>query len=107
MALTGPVCFNANITDLNNGRYIAKYNSIMCGDYYVNLRRDGVPIRGSPFVLSVVAGKTHGPSCTAIGDGLKAAFAGEDAELVIEARDIIGNQRVVGDDPFEVSLYSC
>ena len=107
VALTGPVCFNANITDLNNGRYVAKYNSIMCGDYYVNLRRDGVPIRGSPFVLSVVAGKTHGPSCTAIGDGLKAAFAGEDAELVIEARDIIGNQRVVGDDPFEVTLYSC
>ena len=43
-------------------------------------------------------------SCTAIGDGLKAAFAGEDAELVIEARDIIGNQRVVGDDPFEVEI---
>jgi len=41
---------------------------------------------------------------TAIGDGLKAAFAGEDAELVIEARDIIGNQRVVGDDPFEVEI---
>jgi hypothetical protein len=61
VALTGPVCFNASITDCNNGRYIAKYNCIMCGDYYVNLRRDGVPITGSPFVLSVVAGKTHGP----------------------------------------------
>ena len=65
-------------------------------------------------------GKVHGQNCTvsarqlaffsratqtqAIGDGLKAAFAGEDAELVIEARDIIGNQRVVGDDPFEVEI---
>lgn len=58
------MCFNANVTDLDNGRYLVKYNSIMCGDYYVNVRRDGVPITGSPFVLSVVAGKTHGPSCT-------------------------------------------
>jgi hypothetical protein len=55
-------------------------------------------------VLSVVAGKTHGPSSTAIGDGLKTAFAGQEAEFIIEARDIIGNQRVVGDDAFHVAM---
>lgn len=43
-------------------------------------------------MLSVVAGKTHGPSSTAVGDGLKQAFAGHEAEFVLEARDIIGNQ---------------
>jgi hypothetical protein len=58
----------------------------------------------SPFVLSVVAGKTHGPSSTAIGEGLKTAFAGLEAEFIIEARDIIGNQRVVGDDAFQVAI---
>lgn len=55
-------------------------------------------------MLSVVAGKTHGPSCTSLGDGLKTAFAGHEADFIIEARDIIGNQRVVGDDPFQVVI---
>ncbi|EKX46192.1 hypothetical protein GUITHDRAFT_163003 [Guillardia theta CCMP2712] len=104
VTLSGPVTFNAHVTDLNNGQYIAKYNTIMCGDYYVMIKREGQRLAGCPFVLSVVAGKTHGPSCTAVGEGLKVAFAGEDAQFVIEARDIIGNQRVVGNDPFEVEI---
>jgi hypothetical protein len=104
VGLTGPVCFNAQVQDQDDGRYLVRYNTIMCGDYYVSIRRDGEPITGSPFVLSVVAGKTHGPSCTAVGDGLTTAFAGHEAEFVIEARDIISNQRVVGDDPFEVQM---
>jgi hypothetical protein len=52
----------------------------------------------------LLAGKTHGPSSTAVGEGLKTAFAGHEAEFIIEARDIIGNQRVVGDDAFHVEV---
>lgn len=96
VSLTGPVCFNANVIDLDNGVYQVRYNTIMCGDYYVTVRREGVTLPGSPYVLSVVAGKTHGPSSTAVGEGLKTAFAGHEAEFIIEARDIIGNQRVRG-----------
>ena len=86
VSLTGPICFSAAVTDHGTGAYTARYNTIMCGDYYVSVRRGGVPLSGSPFVLSVVAGKTHGPSCTALGDGLRAGFAGQDAEFVIQVR---------------------
>jgi hypothetical protein len=34
----------------------------------------------------------------------RAAFAGDESQFVIEARDIIGNLRVVGDDPFRVEM---
>ena len=54
VGLTGPVCFNAKITDQDDGKYLVRYNTIMCGDYYVSIRRDGEPITGSPFVLSVL-----------------------------------------------------
>ena len=84
VSLTGPICFSAVVTDLGNGAHAARYNTIMCGDYYVSVRRGGEALPGSPFVLSVVAGKTHGPSCTALGDGLRASFAGQDAEFVIQ-----------------------
>jgi hypothetical protein len=35
------------------------------------------------------------------------AFAGEESEFIIEARDIIGNLRVVGDDSFHVQIEVC
>jgi hypothetical protein len=85
VGLTGPICFNATVSDLAGGTYAVRYNTIMCGDYYVSVRREGQPLTGSPFVLSVVAGRTHGPSCTAVGDGLRTGFAGQDAEFVVQA----------------------
>jgi hypothetical protein len=38
---------------------------------------------------------------------VRAAFAGEESEFIIEARDIIGNPRVVGDDSFHVQIEVC
>jgi hypothetical protein len=32
------------------------------------------------------------------------AYAGQDTEFIIEARDIIGNLRVIGDDQFNVEV---
>jgi hypothetical protein len=45
-AFAGPVCFNVTVIDQNDGTYLCKYTSILCGDYYVSVRRDGTELPG-------------------------------------------------------------
>jgi hypothetical protein len=39
-AFPGPVAFNAIVHDMDNGVYICKYTSVMCGDFYVSVRNN-------------------------------------------------------------------
>jgi len=100
----GPMSFSPTVVDNNDGTYSIRYTTIMCGSYTVSINLDGKPLPGSPFLLSAIAGRAYGPSCQAEGSGLQGCVAGEEAMFMIGAKDIVGNKKIIGGDPFVVDM---
>ena len=74
LLVTGAVFIEAgDFDDHADGRYTVRYHATVSGDYEVDVRCNTQPIKGSPFTLRVEPSAVHGPSCTAAGDGLRAA----------------------------------
>jgi hypothetical protein len=48
--------YNVDIADRGNGTYFASYTVVQPGTHTLEVTYDGMPIRGSPFVLVVVPG---------------------------------------------------
>ena len=51
-------------------------------------------------MASVVPAHTYAPSCRAWGQGLHTAVVGHEAEFQIEAKDLIGNRKIIGGECF-------
>jgi hypothetical protein len=100
VTVVGPVSFDAVVVDRHDGTYECTYKTIMCGDYFIHIQLDGKHIRGSPFMASVVPAHTYAPSCRAWGQGLHTAVVGHEAEFQIEAKDLIGNRKIIGGECF-------
>ena len=92
----GPAPLHATVDDHADGRYTVRYHATVSGDYEVDVRCNTQPIKGSPFTLRVEPSAVHGPSCTAAGDGLRAALAGMRASFVVRAHDEFGRPKIMG-----------
>ena len=94
----------AVVTDLQNGTYGAEYVVKRAGAYLIEVKLGGVHVMGSPFQVSVLAGKTSARASTAQGAGLRTSVAGTPSSFEVIARDDFGNLRSVCGDDFEVTL---
>jgi tripartite motif-containing protein 71 len=56
--------------------------------------------------LGFISSSAYASNCIAVGDGLKRALKGKVAIFVIQAKDHLGEQRVVGGDPVECVIQS-
>lgn len=56
--------------------------------------------------LGFITSSAYAPNCVAVGDGLKRALKGKLSIFVIQAKDHLGEQRVVGGDPIECVIQS-
>lgn len=56
--------------------------------------------------LGFVSSGVYAPNCVALGEGLTKALIGKMAKFVIQAKDHLGEHRVVGGDPVECIIQS-
>lgn len=56
--------------------------------------------------LGFITSSAYAPNCVAVGDGLKRALKGKLSIFIIQAKDHLGEQRVVGGDPIECVIQS-
>jgi hypothetical protein len=93
------------VRDHEDGTYSAHY--IMCkpGVYQLNIRlNDEHEIFGSPFELNIMPSKTVPEQCIAEGEALKFIHPSTLSSFTIIARDIFGNSKTRGGEPFEVGV---
>lgn len=102
--LTGPIALDCRVTDNANGSYTVMYSTLICGDYQVFIKVNNRVVPSCPLLLSVVAGKTYGPSSYCSGDGLQRAVGGIENFFTIQAQDVAGNPRILGGDDFKVVI---
>eukprot|EP00753_Platysulcus_tardus_P004191 PLAT12524.5.p1 GENE.PLAT12524.5~~PLAT12524.5.p1 ORF type:complete len:1079 (+),score=475.37 PLAT12524.5:995-4231(+) len=80
----------------------------LAGDYSlaVSLRTNGllVPMKGSPFGLTVAAGPPSALRSAVEGDGLTSGQAGSRARMTVTARDAFGNLQSDAADSFNVVI---
>lgn len=105
------------VTDQLDGTFEAEYQSTFAGSYEVHVlygSSPGVPIRGSPWPVTIQAGKVSTQKCTASNDatqvppwgGLGSAVAGITAQFKIKAKDQYGNVAVKADKEIFVTSFS-
>jgi hypothetical protein len=93
------------IRDHEDGTYTAHYNMSKPGVYQLNIRlNDEHEIFGSPFELNIMPSKTVPDQCIAEGDALKVVYPGVLSSFNIIARDVFGNNKTRGGEPFEVGI---
>ncbi|KAL4234661.1 E3 ubiquitin-protein ligase trim71 [Mactra antiquata] len=56
--------------------------------------------------MGFISSSSYAPHCIAVGDGLKRALKGKVSIFVVQAKDHLGEQRVVGGDPVECIIQS-
>jgi len=101
----------AEIKDNGDGTYSVKYKPNIPGPYHIDVieRNPAKPlyydhIKNSPIDLNIDPG-TDASMCTAYGPGLEPGnLDTHPAEFTIQARDIFGNPRTEGGDPFQVEV---
>lgn len=74
------------------------------GECHLHVVLGGVPVHGSPFVLSVAPSAASATTSSAQGAGLVRAVVGTEAAFVITAIDAFGNKRRHGGDRFRALL---
>jgi hypothetical protein len=93
------------VLDHGDGTYRVIYQCTDAGKYRMNVTVNGDPIRGAPFDLEVSPGQIDPGMCTASGDGVRDAIAGQVCRFTIQSRDQYGNCRTIGYDDLHLSFY--
>lgn len=85
--LSGPQKVSGSVqpSDGNNS-YPASYTAMCGGQYQIHVTTGGRPISGSPFTVSVQKGPPDSQHCSASGEGLVRARAGEEAQFQLIVR---------------------
>ncbi|VDO98791.1 unnamed protein product, partial [Soboliphyme baturini] len=88
------------------GSYVIRFTPKECGNYYVHLKIDGVPVKDSPFLIRV--GEPIGSDPAAIvvsGSGLSTGETGHNCEFLVDNSQAgAGNLQVQIDGPSKVAL---
>lgn len=84
------------------GRY---YSIGRPGIYDLHIKlNDEHNIEGSPFQIEILPSKTAPEFCIAVGENTTSCHPGATSSFIIYAKDIYGNNKQKGGDPFEVSI---
>jgi hypothetical protein len=85
--LSGPQKVSGSVqpSDGNNS-YPASYTAMCGGQYQIHVTTGGRPVSGSPFTVSVQKGPPDSQHCSASGEGLVRARAGEEAKFQLIVR---------------------
>ena len=109
----GDVTINIDISyDVDSGYFSASYTPRVSGNYQLNVYHEAngesKPVRGSPFILDVLSGKTFAPECIAVSPVLSdgVAVAGNNVTVTLFAFDENRNPRDIGGDDWEVTVKS-
>lgn len=99
------------VTDLRNGRYRMGYRPLVAATYLLSVRRGGVHVAGSPFVVEVRAGPTVPAqsqlTCGGAAEGACGLLdlpAGNQGVFYIQARDRYGGNKTTSEDEFFYSV---
>ena len=87
------VGMSVSLHDQGNGRYSGAFTVTRSGAYLLHVRREGVPVKGSPLAVTVLQAPSFAPLCALRGDGLRMAVAGQPASFTVESFDRFGNSR--------------
>jgi hypothetical protein len=93
-----------NVSEQGAGSYSASYTPVLAGTDQVDVRVNGSPVPGSPFVSTVVPGPADAAMTTAVVT--RGGFFGSRIDAVITTRDAQGNLLGRGGDDVKVQLNS-
>jgi hypothetical protein len=91
-----------NVSDRGDGSYSASYTPVLAGTDQVDVRVNGTPVPGSPFVSMVAPGPADASMTTAVVT--RGGFFGSRIDAVITTRDAQGNLLGRGGDDVKVQL---
>jgi hypothetical protein len=93
-----------DVSEQGDGSYSASYTPVLAGTDQVDVRVNGTPVPGSPFVSTVVPGPADPSMTTAVVT--RGGFFGARIDAVITTRDAQGNLLGRGGDDVKVQLNS-
>jgi hypothetical protein len=87
------------VTDLKNGKYEADYTLYKAGDYKLNVKLNGKPIKQSPYKIECKdSQKTE--FCKIISNLPSEFMEGKNYKIRVQAFDEFGNKRTKGEEKF-------
>ena len=86
------------------GLYDVSVTMLRSGHRNINIRINGSDIKKSPFNITVIPGTFFASSSSASGVGLSRAIAGEEAQFIIQSKDLGGNNKIDNEARFDVYL---
>ncbi len=91
--MTGPVLYVPKVSDLLNSSYVVSYELTVSGKYSiaVSTRLSTELVGGRLFTFDLESSLVDPRSSTVSGAGLQSAFAGKQAEIFAQLRDVYGN----------------
>lgn len=97
--------YYVKVTDNRDGTYSAFYTLSQPGAFNLHIKlNDEHEIFGSPFQIEILPTRTSSQACTAEGPGITSVFSNTSTSFTVIARDIFGNRKLKGGDPFEVGI---
>lgn len=103
VTITGPDSPKCYIKDNANGTYDCSYVPKAPGEYTVDIKLRGEPIKNSPYGPVHITGPDH-HNTVASGPGVEGGRAGPAVPFRIESRDKNNNPVKTGNDPFKVTV---
>jgi len=103
--ITGPEAVTPHFHDNGDGTYAVEYTVKSPGEYNIDVRLHGDPIKDSPFHPKIKWACDPG-QCWAEGEGLHDVWDNKPTQFTIHAVDYDGNPRHDGGDPFVVKIMS-
>jgi hypothetical protein len=93
------------IIDNQDGTYSGYYAIGHPGAYDLHIKlNDEHDIEGSPFPIEILPSRTLAENCIAVGENIHACYPGVSSSFIIYSKDVYGNSKQKGGDPFEVSI---
>lgn len=102
--------YPVKVTDSTNGQYPGSYTPSLPGYWLLETNYippgtvEPLPLVGSPFNVSIVAGRAYGPNSASEGSGLSEAWQDRPVAFNVHTCDRAGNVKTYGEDDFELAL---
>ena len=99
------VLYHIRVVDHGDGSYSAHYVIKRPGTYKLSVQLNDIHhVYGSPYEIQVMPSRTFPSQCTGEGSALQSVSLGEETSFLITSRDMYGNPKPRGGDPFEVGI---
>lgn len=105
-AYHGPERLKASVVDNLDGTYTAKFVPGTSGYYWLRVTLNGSDIQASPFIMTVLPGKSDPQTSRLLVDGPINSMIGQNLNLDMQAADSFGNNARGGEDIVHAILIS-